>query len=69
MKKDTFYQFAYIYEGETAKRYRFVIAAGLKDAKSKFLVNLPRPISFYDCIKTNSLPRLIDAETLEPTIQ
>lgn len=69
MKKDTFYQFVYTYEGETAKRYRFVIADGLKAAKRKFLLNLPRPISFYDCNRTNNLPRLIDGATMETTIQ
>lgn len=69
MKKDTFYQFVYTYEGETSNRYRFVIASGLKEAKRKFLLNLPRPISYFDCNRTNNLPRLIDGATMEPTIQ
>lgn len=69
MKKDTFYQFVYIYEGETAQRYRFVIAAGMKEAKRKFTTSLQRPISFYDCKKTNNLPLLLDGATMEPTIQ
>lgn len=67
-KKPLFYLFSYTYTGEQGMYYRFIIATGKKEAKTKFIMSINRPLSFYDFKRTNNIPVLFDGEILEQTI-
>lgn len=68
-KKPHFYLFHYQYENEQNLHYRFIMANGKIEAKRKFVLNIDKPLSFYDFKKTNNLPLLVNGDIMDETIQ